>query len=394
MVSQKQPDRRRSRFSHHIYFFIILILSVCGLAVSAYLAIAHYRNYNDIEYKSFCAISRSLNCDTVAQSPYAVVLGVPLAVWGMLGYVFFSWVVLFFRRCKDSRRGWAVIVGVLGFFCISSLYLAGISKFIIRSYCLMCIITYAVNFLLLYFSWLAMKRFGDETFRLQLKGDMAFLRNRFRQAGLGGTIFLVVFGSAVLFYPNYWTFQALPNSVFLDSGVTEEGSPWIGAKEPSLTIVEFTDYMCFQCAKMHNHLRQLVNRFPDKIRLVHRHFPLDERINPIVKEAFHTNSGLVSLFAILSQDSGKFWQVSDRLFRDARQKKISIRKIAEDMDIDLSNFEKRINDGDMVKKLQEDIRAGLKLEITATPSYLIDGKVYSGTIPDDVLSVVTRATDD
>ena len=152
----------------------------------------------------------------------------------------------------------------------------------------------------------------------------------------------------------------------IQHGVTEDGSPWIGAKAPSITITEFTDYMCFQCGKMHHHLRQLVNKYPDRIRLVHKHFPLDKLVNPIVEETVHPGSGLISLFAIIAQDAGKFWLVNDRLFRDAREKKmINISAIAKEVGLDLSNFQKMIREEKRIKKLERDIRLALKLDITA-----------------------------
>lgn len=64
------------------YGLPVILLSLFGLVDSAYLAVSHYRNYMDIGYASFCAISRAINCDTVSQSPYAIFLGVPVASWG------------------------------------------------------------------------------------------------------------------------------------------------------------------------------------------------------------------------------------------------------------------------------------------------------------------------
>ena len=72
-----------------VYFWTVFLLAVAGVAVSVYLAISHYRVYTDITYSSFCAISKAFNCDTVSQSVYAILLGVPVPVWGVLGYLFF-----------------------------------------------------------------------------------------------------------------------------------------------------------------------------------------------------------------------------------------------------------------------------------------------------------------
>ena len=112
-----------------------------------------------------------------------------------------------------------------------------------------------------------------------------------------------------------------------------------GAQHPTLTIIEYADYLCFQCGKMHNHLRRLVNQYPDRIRLVHRHFPLDHLVNPMAKETVHPNSGLLSLFAIMAQKQNLFWQVNDILYREARTKQsINFSAIAKETGMDLANF--------------------------------------------------------
>jgi len=173
------------------------------------------------------------------------------------------------------------------------------------------------------------------------------------------------------------------------TGVTEEGHPWIGAQAPVLEIIEFTDYQCFQCKKMHFFLRRLVEKYPDKIRLVHRHFPMDQEVNPIVKEPFHVGSASMSLLAIYAQSKGKFWEMSDILFN---------RDIADGV-INISNYLKKtgieenapdIYDPQIQLKLINDIRTGLKLGITGTPAYIVSGQLYLGQLPADVLEKIIR----
>lgn len=80
---------KQKTLPYRVYTVPILILAAIGIAASAYLALSHYRNYTDIGYSSFCAISKSINCDTVSQSPWSILLGLPVALWGVLGYTIF-----------------------------------------------------------------------------------------------------------------------------------------------------------------------------------------------------------------------------------------------------------------------------------------------------------------
>jgi protein-disulfide isomerase len=47
-----------------------------------------------------------------------------------------------------------------------------------------------------------------------------------------------------------------------------------------------------------------------------------------------------------------------------------------------------LNNTKIQEKLIKDIRAGVALGITATPSYVINGELYSGTIPENILAPV------
>ena len=93
-----------------MYFWVAVALAAAGLVDSIYLSVSHYRNYVDIGYSSFCAISRAINCDTVSQSPYAIFLGMPVPVWGVIGYIFVLLLIYFAgmkAACKRRYLGFA-----------------------------------------------------------------------------------------------------------------------------------------------------------------------------------------------------------------------------------------------------------------------------------------------
>jgi len=64
-----------------VYYYTVLSIGLIGLFVSTYLSYSHYRVYTDVGYKSFCAISKAINCDTVSQSAYSIFWGLPVPVW-------------------------------------------------------------------------------------------------------------------------------------------------------------------------------------------------------------------------------------------------------------------------------------------------------------------------
>ncbi len=315
MTEPLSEDPPLKKCSYGVYVFMVGFLAALGLADSIYLAISHYRVHSDVGYRSFCALSKALNCDTVSQSPCdtvsqspaSILINLPVAVWGAAGYLFFLSLVLFTAsRSSERRRVWALCLVIACIFSIASMAFAWISSKI-GSYCILCILTYCINLILVYLCWLIRRRLAPEDLRTSVKRDLRFLWSKRRLSLPLFTAFGVGLLLANLMFPAYWETAIPPASSHLSTGLTAEGHPWIGAEQPVLEIQEFSDYQCFQCRKMHYYLRNLVGRFPDKIRLVHHNYPLDHEFNPIVKEPFHVGSGKMALLAIHAAATGSFW---------------------------------------------------------------------------------------
>src|SRR5688500_16812730 len=77
-----------------------LVTAIVGWLVALY-SLFHRQKINSLsmDSSSFCNISETVNCDTVALSPYSAFLGIPTAAWGMLFYaaVIFITVWAYFR---------------------------------------------------------------------------------------------------------------------------------------------------------------------------------------------------------------------------------------------------------------------------------------------------------
>lgn len=373
-----------------VYFWSIILLLGSGLAASIYLSVSHFRVFTDISYRSFCAISRAINCDTVSQSPYAVFLNVPVPVWGIVGYTFLLLFVVLFGGGKNSKgRGLAIAFTVSLIFSCYSAILAFISSYYIGAYCIVCIYTYAVNFLLAYMTWLVRKRFENISYIKALAADRRYLRQRFILSGPMAGVLMGSILALILFYPAYWNLDLSGKSLDLPHGLTDDGHPWIGSDSAPVVITEYSDYLCFQCKKMNFYLREFIARHPGRIKLVHRHFPMDSRFNPIVKTPFHEGAGIMAIIAMYAAENGQFWPVNDYLFNLAGNgARIDIREISSAAGLNPDQMKRALNEPNIRRKIMSDIQSGLKLGITGTPSYVIENRVYHGTIPAEIINRV------
>jgi protein-disulfide isomerase len=281
---------------------------------------------------------------------------------------------------------WPTIFLLACAFSLSSIILAAISALIIHSHCIMCILNHVANFSLLFFSWLIHKRFNKTSLYRGILSDFYFFKKNWTGWGVSLSISVLIAAALVIWFPNYWDMDSKSLDVNLSSGITDEGYPWIGAENPEIVIHEFSDYQCFQCKKMHFFIRQLISKHQDKIRLVHRHFPMDHKYNPLVSEPFHFGSGKLAMIALYAQAIDQFWTINDFLFDLATQKEnFNTAIIASKMGVASGQVVAALNNKQLRMRLKHDIATGIGYGITGTPGFMINDNLFIGQIPADIL---------
>jgi protein-disulfide isomerase/uncharacterized membrane protein len=368
-----------------VYFWLVFGVAATGLLNMIYSAASHYRVHTDALYTSVCAISDAVNCDTVSQSAYSIFLGMPVPVWGALGYGFFICLLSFaYLESADKRRVWLLLFITALFFSIYSMVLAYILKFQIKVHCIVCIAGYAINFTLLYLVWIIRKRFPEKGsgFFQSLKKDLQFLWQPGRKRKIMIVLLVAILLLLPAVFPQYWVFEMPQLLSDVPTGITEDGAPWIGAKDPELIITEYTDYLCFHCKKKHVYLRQIVAKNPDKIRLVHRHFPMVPALNPLVEQALYPGSGKLAIAAAYAATQDRFWQMNDLLYDlSPNMKSLNIKDLAHQSGVDFEGLARSLANKPLYDKIRQDIGKGIKLGVTGTPAYEINGNLYQGQIP-------------
>jgi protein-disulfide isomerase/uncharacterized membrane protein len=383
--SRLSGDKKQIAFPAWSIWFGFLF-SLLGIFISIKLTQIHVSVHTDPEYHAVCAVSEGVNCETVAFSPYSVFLGLPVSVWGILGYVTIGIIALWALHPKRLHSQWGLgILFLLATFSVTaSAALAYISITRIDSLCLFCLASYIINLLLLTVAIVAWRGSQIPLWQL-IRDDLHALF--FRPALLSGLIAAVggVLGALFAFMPVYWQAPGWSGIPTLHCG-TENNHSWTGATNPMLTVVEFSDYECPHCRIAHKNVRLWVAEYPEKIRLVHRHLPLDMACHPRLQRPFHKRACEFAKAAECASLQGMFWEMNDALF--SIQDRINARdvdliEIAVRLGLNRLKFKNCLETDAVAARIRADIEESMNRRLRGTPTFIINNRKFMGKIPEE-----------
>ena len=115
-------------------------LALAGIALTSYLTFTAWLG----EKPALCGAGS--NCDLVQQSRWSTLLGMPLALWGLLTYALLAQLVWRLRSRPNSWRA-ALFVAVVG--AAVSWYFTAVSAFAIEAFCAYCLASFVIANMLL-----------------------------------------------------------------------------------------------------------------------------------------------------------------------------------------------------------------------------------------------------
>ena len=385
---------------------LVIALALLALGASIAALYVHYRIIKDPTYTSFCDISETVSCEAVLESPYATVLGVPVAAGGVI----WSALVLLIAA-RGMRRGnpdaYAAAAGylfVLATIGLSAvLYLGYASFFIIGKMCPLCMTMYvSVIGIFLVTGGISMSLSALPS---RLARDLKSVATTPVTAVLA-LVFLVGSVSLVAFFP-----RAAEQQVVADSGVefstpTETIAPdqlaefnkWIDA-QPRVTlpisnngaqvlVVKFNDYQCPSCRQTYMEYKWILDKYriDPQVRFVTMDFPLESECNT---GGVHSAACEAAAAVKMAKAKGKGAEMEEYLFANQQKMtptwvKDAARQVAQITDFD-AQYSK------VLEQVKADAALGRQLDVQATPTFFINGiKINGGFRPVFFEAVIER----
>ncbi len=151
-----------------------------------------------------------------------------------------------------------------------------------------------------------------------------------------------------------------------------EGHPMKGNKSADVTVVTFSDFECPYCARALPQMEDILEAYPQKVKLYFLHFPL----------SFHKRATPAAIASQCANLQGKFWAMHDRLFAD--QRNLTDERFlsnAEKLGLDMDKFKLCIKDPATEAFVKKDFEQGEAAGVQGTPSFYINGVAYPNGIP-------------
>lgn len=146
---------------------------------------------------------------------------------------------------------------------------------------------------------------------------------------------------------------------------------WVrGNKDSNVILVEYSDFQCPACAAYYPLIERVFSESSTTIKYVYRHFPLTQHLNAVPAAQAAEAAG----------KQGKFWEMYNKIFQthddweNSQNVKVIFEGYAKGLGLDMDKYSKDIISKEVVDKVNNDLKSGLKAGINSTPTFYLNGQ--------------------
>ncbi len=367
-----QKDNRR--------LTVFAVLALIGLALSISLTLHYYDlRSGTAEFKSFCNMNETMNCDAVGASRFAEILpGFPLSSFSGGWYLGMFFLSLLAMAANWKRSVSRVLLAMSGVAVAFSLVYLVIMATVLKVYCLQCLGVDLVNT-------------GLFVIALSLRGSGGpkSVAGQGIRAIATAAICLALF---VLFMKSYdrsqiegVTHDEMAESVLATQPVpvpSAADAPYFGPADAPITIVEFSDFQCPHCKVGAKLMHTLLERYPRQVKIVFRGYPLDPSCNRFMQSAGHPLACEAAKVAVCSNQQGKFAPVYESIFEHQADLRPGMAvELATGLGVDAAKLKACMDAPAVGQFLAKSVEDGNSIGVKSTPTFFINGRKVEGAYP-------------
>ncbi|GIW67368.1 MAG: hypothetical protein KatS3mg096_236 [Candidatus Parcubacteria bacterium] len=161
--------------------------------------------------------------------------------------------------------------------------------------------------------------------------------------------------------------------------------PPLGNPQAPIKIIEFGDFLCPFCGRavleLYPQLEPLIQQ--GKVVLYFRDFVV------------HPQATIIHNASRCANEQNKYWEFNKEAFKkfmtgeEIAKKEILI-KLAQELNLDLTSFERCLNDNKYVQDVQNDTQYGISIGVQGTPTFFINGQKIEGVNIPQIQSTLNK----
>ena len=148
-------------------------------------------------------------------------------------------------------------------------------------------------------------------------------------------------------------------------------------KGAKITIVEYSDFQCGYCGRAYRTMKQILDKYKDKVRVVYKHLPLD--FHPMATPAARYYE------AIALQDHKKATQFHDKIFENQSNLTSDgekfLEKTAREVKANMKKLKRDLESDKVKNRVETDKQEASKFGFNGTPGFLVNGVPLNGAQP-------------
>lgn len=162
----------------------------------------------------------------------------------------------------------------------------------------------------------------------------------------------------------------------LSEEIFNDGRSWSGGNpDGDVTLVEFIDYRCGYCRRAHDDVAELVSG-DGNIRFVIKEFPI------LGEDSLASSRFAIATRRVAGPDAYK--RANDALIKlPGAVNSAALQRLARNLDLDVDKIMAEMDSDAVSEELQANRALAQKLEISGTPTFVIQDEVVRGYIPLD-----------
>jgi uncharacterized membrane protein/protein-disulfide isomerase len=389
---------------------LLLALALLGLAASAVSTYVHYTLLTDPTYTSFCDVNASVSCTQAYLSKYGSLIGIPVAVLGLLFFAVVLLMVVFAKAPRVIPSGkkaraveaasvpgenvTAYVFALSAIGLLFTLYLAWASFFQLKAICVLCAITYVavlglaiVSFRGMSVALASVPARAARDIPVATKNPLAFT---FAMVLLAGGLV------AALSFPRERTFASEQDEVPaqyppLTDLQRAQFEKWydlqpvvdvpIDKGTAKVLVVKFNDYQCPPCRRTYYEFKGILAKFTASgdVKYVLKHFPLELECN--TKNAGHVAACEAAAAVVMAHKIGTHEKLERWLFANQGPPLLTpdqVRKAAATVG-GITDFDAQYPE--VLNEVRADAMLGDRLGVHSTPTFFINGRKIDGALP-------------